>query len=206
MTTSLRIPSRLARIRQATASLGFKPASDDSTGALLRTLAASKPGGRLLELGTGTGVSTTWLLDGMDAAARLVSVETNDRFQAVARDHLGDDLRVEFVLGDGGDFIENATPESYDLVFADSWPGKYTHFNQTIALVRAGGFYVVDDLIPQPSWPPEHPPKVEAFVTMIRARRDLTLTELDGGTGHIVAAKKGQPRSPATGVESHTGG
>jgi len=36
--------------------LGFTMGSEPRTGALLRTLAASKPGGRFLELGTGTGV------------------------------------------------------------------------------------------------------------------------------------------------------
>jgi predicted O-methyltransferase YrrM len=36
--------------------VGFTMASDAWTGALLRTLAAAKPGGSLLELGTGTGL------------------------------------------------------------------------------------------------------------------------------------------------------
>ena len=45
--------------------------SDPLTCTLLRTLAASKPGGQFLELGSGTGLSTAWLLDGMDARATL---------------------------------------------------------------------------------------------------------------------------------------
>jgi predicted O-methyltransferase YrrM len=42
-------------------NLDFGMASDPLTGALLATLAASKPGGRFLELGTGTGGATAWL-------------------------------------------------------------------------------------------------------------------------------------------------
>jgi predicted O-methyltransferase YrrM len=46
-------PRELAAIQQATAASGFTMPSEALTGALLRSLAASKPGGRLLELGTG---------------------------------------------------------------------------------------------------------------------------------------------------------
>jgi predicted O-methyltransferase YrrM len=55
-------------------------ASEPLVGALLRSLAASKPGGRFLELGTGTGVATAWLLDGMDDRATLVSVDNDARY------------------------------------------------------------------------------------------------------------------------------
>jgi predicted O-methyltransferase YrrM len=69
-------------------------------GALLRVMAALKPGGRLLEIGTGTGVGTCWLLDGMDASARLFTIDINPKVQAIARSHRrgGDTARVaEFV-------------------------------------------------------------------------------------------------------------
>ena len=48
-----------------------------------------KPGGRLIEIATGTGVGTCWLLDGMDAAATLTTVDTDPKVQAIARAHLG---------------------------------------------------------------------------------------------------------------------
>ncbi|MEO8481394.1 MAG: hypothetical protein ABI634_04240 [Acidobacteriota bacterium] len=43
-----------------TAAIGFTRASETRTGAMLATLAASNPGGRMLEVGTGTGVATSW--------------------------------------------------------------------------------------------------------------------------------------------------
>ena len=70
-------PAAYAEIERATQQAGFTMASDPLTGSLLRTLAASKPGGRLLELGTGTGLSTAWILDGMDTAATLTSVDND---------------------------------------------------------------------------------------------------------------------------------
>ncbi len=62
-----------------TAAAGFTMASEPKTGALLSVLAASKPGGRLLELGTGTGIGTAWMLSGMDADRTLDTVDVEAR-------------------------------------------------------------------------------------------------------------------------------
>ncbi len=48
-------PMAIAPIMAATAELGFQMCSEPLTGSLLSTLAASKSGGKFLELGTGTG-------------------------------------------------------------------------------------------------------------------------------------------------------
>ena len=63
-------------------------------------LAASRPGGRLLELGTGVGVGTAWLLSGMTDDARLMTVELEQALSEHASALLRDD-RVEFRVGDG---------------------------------------------------------------------------------------------------------
>jgi len=94
--------------------------SEAKVGALLATLAASKPAGRLLELGTGTGHGTAWLLSGMDAASRLDTVDTDDQVIAVARRLLGADARVRFHVMDGASFLGGAAPEQFDLIYADA--------------------------------------------------------------------------------------
>ena len=75
-TSALRPPA-LHWLQRETKALGFDMASEPRTGALLATLAASKPGGRFLELGTGTGFGTAWLLSGMDDASRLETVDVD---------------------------------------------------------------------------------------------------------------------------------
>ena len=55
---NLHFPEQLSKIRKETKAAGFRMASDTLTGSLLCTLAASKPKGALLELGTGTGMGT----------------------------------------------------------------------------------------------------------------------------------------------------
>jgi len=64
-------PPGLPAIAGATGGLRLVFASTPEFGPLLRTLAASKAGGRCRELGAGVG--TSWPLDGMDATA-VVSV------------------------------------------------------------------------------------------------------------------------------------
>jgi predicted O-methyltransferase YrrM len=184
------LPAALGGIARDTAALSFTMASDHQTGALLRTLAASKPGGRLLELGTGTGLATAWLLAGMDAASHLVTVETEEAFAAVARRHLGADGRVTFVIGDAAEYLRAGDGGPFDLVFADAWPGKYEHLDRALGLVRAGGFFVIDDMLPQPNWPDGHEAHASRLLADLENRPDLALTKLRWSTGLVVAAKR----------------
>jgi predicted O-methyltransferase YrrM len=189
---ALRLPAQLVALEAATAALGFSMASDRPTGQLLRTLAASKPGGRLLELGTGTGVATAWLLDGMDAGARLLSVDDDASVQMIAHDLLGADGRLTLETADAGEVIRRlqAAGAQFDLVFADTWPGKYRLLAEALALLRPGGLYVVDDLLPQPNWPSGHQASVDQFLAALAARPDLWISRLDLATGIGIATKR----------------
>jgi predicted O-methyltransferase YrrM len=182
-------PPSVAAILADTESIGFTMASEPKTGSLLRTLAATKPGGQLLELGTGTGYATAWLLDGMDAASRLTSVDSEARFQEVAQKHLGGDSRVRFVLSDAAEYLAESKPGSFDFLFADTWAGKLTHLEGALALLKPGGLYVIDDMLPLPGWPAEHARKIARLQEALAARTDLILTRLPWATGIIVAAK-----------------
>jgi predicted O-methyltransferase YrrM len=182
-------PATLSEIEEATRSIGFAMGSERPTGALLRTLAASKPGGRLLELGTGTGIGTAWLLDGMDAQATLLTVDTNHEAVAVAQRYLGGDPRVTFAVEDGAAAIDRLAKSNtrFDCIFADTWPGKFSSLDETLGLLARGGLYIVDDLLPQASWPEGHPAKVEQFVAHMSGLAHLRITALDWSTGIMIA-------------------
>ena len=183
-------PATLARILKQTSALGFELASEDRTGALLRTLAASKPGGRFLELGTGTGVATAWVLDGMDATSRLVSVDVNAEFQESAREALGHDARLTLVLEDAAAFLERQAVASFDFVFADAMRGKYENLDDALRIVRAGGFYVIDDMLPQSNWPEGHGLRVVALLETLAARPDFEITLMAWASGLVLAVRK----------------
>jgi predicted O-methyltransferase YrrM len=183
-------PATLARILKRTSELGFELASEDRTGALLRTLAASKPGGRFLELGTGTGVATAWLLDGMDATSQLVSVDVDAKLQESAREALGHDARLTLILEDAAAFLERQPVASFDFVFADAMRGKYENLDDALRIVRAGGFYVIDDMLPQSNWPEGHGPRVLALLETLATRPDFEITPMAWASGLVVAVRK----------------
>ena len=183
-------PPALAGILRDGARIGFRLASEPRTGSLLRVLAASKPGGRLLELGTGTGVATAWLLAGMDAATRLETVDSDPSVVEVARTHLGGDPRVRFNIAEGGDWLRRWSGGPFDLVFADAWSGKFSDLDAALRLLAIGGLYVIDDLLPQPSWPDGHGSRIEPLLAELERRPDLACVRLAWSSGLAVAVKR----------------
>lgn len=184
-------PPALAAIIRETERLGFTLASMPETGALLRTLAAGRPGGRMLEIGTGTGLATAWLLDGMDVDARLVSIDIDAITSAVAARHLDADPRLTLVVEDAETWLRKQGHDRFDLIFADAIPGKYQAFEAAWRLLATGGFYVADDMTSQPEWPEEHVSRAGALLDHLRARGDCCLVSLEWSSGIVVAARTG---------------
>ena len=149
------IPSQYEAITALSRQLDFNMASDIYTGSLLKTLVASKPGGRILELGTGSGLATSWIVSGLDKDAVLITVENNAMLLSVAQKNLND-ARIDFVLEDGYKWLKEYRGEKFDLIFADAMPGKYDLFEEAFSLLKTGGFYIIDDMLPQPNWPEGH--------------------------------------------------
>jgi predicted O-methyltransferase YrrM len=187
---NIKPPPAVGKIWAASAELGFDMACDALTGSLLRSLAASKPGGRFLELGTGTGASTAWLLAGMDEAAQLTTVELEADYSRVAQKILGPDPRVNFVIENGTTFLFEHQSETFDLIFADTWPGKYWHLEPTLAMVKLGGFYLIDDMLPQENWPEDHAPKVAALIETLESREDFAITKLNWASGWVICTRR----------------
>jgi len=183
-------PPALDDILRETELAGFAMASEPQTGSLLRALAASKPGGRCLELGTGTGAGTSWLLSGMDTQASLDSVEQDERVLGIARRFLEKDPRVTFHHGDGAGYLSTCKLKSFDLVFADTWPGKFTHLELALSLVKPGGFYFVDDLLPQPNWPAQHAAKVPPLIAALERHPDFVSTNISWATGLLLLVRR----------------
>ncbi len=183
------LPAVIGAILDDTAAIGFNMASAADVGSLLAVLAASKPGGRFLELGTGTGHGTAWMLWGMDAASTLDTVDDDADPVAVARRHLGGDRRVRFHVMDGAAFLRSAQ-EGFDMIYADAWPGKFSHLDEALALLAPGGVYVIDDLLPQPNCPDGHAAKIPPLVADLERRPQFSTVRLDWASGVMLVTRR----------------
>ena len=184
------LPKQYNNIDEATKQSGFTMASDVHTCSLLSTLAASKPGGKFLELGTGTGLSTSWILAGMDGDSTLISIDNDPFFLKIANQFLATDDRLSLVLTDGEKWIEENKGQQFDYIFADTWHGKYLMLEEVLDMLNKGGLYIIDDMLPQPNWPDGHQQKATQLVSRLEAREDLLLTKQVWATGIIIAVKK----------------
>lgn len=183
-------PEKHAEIERKSKEIGFTMPSDLYIGTLLKTLITSRPKSNLLELGTGVGLSLSWMIEGMDAESMLTTVDNDPKLIEIAKTHFGEDKRIEIICQDGAEWITNYRGEKFDLIFADAWPGKYSEIEEVLDLIKVGGFYIIDDMTPQSNWPEGHQEKAEKLVAYLESRKDLNLTKMNWSTGVIVAVKK----------------
>ncbi len=177
-------------IKVATEANGFNMPSEVLTCSLLKTLAATKPGGKFLELGTGTGLSTTWILDGMDESSTLISIDNDETLLNIAKENLGIDKRLKLVCTDGGEWIKQNAGKKFSFIFADTWPGKYNLLDEVLEMIEKGGIYIIDDMLPQQNWPTGHAEKATKLIEYLDSREDIILTKMGWATGIAIVTKK----------------
>jgi predicted O-methyltransferase YrrM len=183
------LPMWLLEIEEESRAIGFTMPSDRMLGSLLRTLVASKTGGRILELGTGTGLATAWLLSGMDEDARLITIDNDVRASGIAEKYLGSDKRVLVLCTDASNWVQTYDGPRFDLVFADTWAGKYRELDQLLSLLRVGGLYIIDDMEEQEHWSLTHAKDARNLIRHLEGRTDLIVTRLNWASGIILATK-----------------
>lgn len=97
LNATMKLPDTYHDILNQSQAIHFSMPSDVETGCLLRLLAASKPGGLFLDIGTGTGLSLSWLADGADLQSVIISIDNNEEYQEIAQSVFKDDERISMV-------------------------------------------------------------------------------------------------------------
>lgn len=187
--TEIILPENYEDIQKKSEEILFSMPSDLQTGSLLRSLVSSKPGGLFLELGTGTGLSLSWMVEAMDDNSSIITVDNNETYLSIAKDFFGHDARVSIICEDGAEWIKTNQGRTFDLIFADAWPGKYSNLDENLQLLKKGGFLILDDMTHQPNWPEGHQENVDQLVTYLSSRQDLRLTKMNWSTGLIIITK-----------------
>jgi len=125
----------------------------------------------------------------MDSESTLDTVDNNADVIGVAQRMLGHDARVEFHVADGAEYLAGCDSARYDIVYADAWPGKCSHVDEALALLRPGGIYFIDDLLPQPNWPPDHAEKVAHLIANLEKREEFTSVRLAWASGLMMLVR-----------------
>jgi predicted O-methyltransferase YrrM len=85
---------------------------------------------------------------------------------------------------------------TFDLVFADAVPGKYEGLDEALSVVKLGGFYVIDDMPPQPNLPDGHAAKVPVLIERLAANEDFEILPLVWASGIVVAVRRSFTSNP----------
>lgn len=140
----------LAAAREASAQFGIEPVSP-ALGAALAMAAAARPAAAMIEIGTGTGVSSLCLLRGAPEA-HLTSIDEDLDLQQVARGVLADAgiaaRQVRLITGRVADVLPRMNESAYDVVLVDVDARSTTEVVTTgLRLVCQGGVVLVPHVL-----------------------------------------------------------
>ena len=168
-------------------------------GAALRFLAAAAQARSVIEIGTGTGVSGTWLLRGMRPDGILTSIDVESEHQRLARltyAEAGFEApRVRLICGAALEVLPRFTEEAYDLLFIDALKAEYPEYLvEGVRLLRPGGVVAVDnalwhDKVADPEADDPDTQAVRSLLETVAEDTGLVSALLPVGDGLLVAVK-----------------
>ena len=188
MSAVLPEPVRLAAERAERA--GFAMSCAPGAGRLLAVLAAAVPAnGRVLELGTGTGVGTAWIVHGLRGRddVEVVTVEIAAATAALAAQYRWPP-QVRLLTGDALEVTRRAG--RFDLIFADAQGGKWEGLDATVAALRPGGQLLVDDMTPGEFADEHHARKTAEVRSRLLGHADLISVEMAWSSGLILSTRR----------------
>ncbi|MEV4442148.1 O-methyltransferase [Streptomyces sp. NPDC049577] len=157
-------------------------------GKLLQLLARVQGARTILEIGTLGGYSTIWLARALPEGGRLVTLEADERYAAVAAANVsraGLDRVVDIRVGAALDSLPRLVDEEagpFDLVFIDAdKPSNPDYLHWALKLTRAGSVIIGDNVVRDGAVtdPASTDPRVKGvrrFTELIAAHPRLTAT------------------------------
>ena len=132
---------------------GVELGTTDTTpgsGAFLRYLAFTLKAQSVVEVGTGSGVGSLWLLDGMLESGTLTSIDDEMEHTQIAKLAFADaditQSRYRLITNTGVDVISKLTDRAYDLVVLRHNPEDLSYvISESHRILRSGGTLVIDN-------------------------------------------------------------
>jgi predicted O-methyltransferase YrrM len=162
----------VGRARRLAEEMQFERSSIPEVGRLLAALAASRPRGRLAEIGTGTGVGAAWIVSAMGPEASFVTAEADTE--------LPPEAPFDLLFYDGGGWKRSPPAQ----MRAES--------ERALELVTPGGLVAMDNLTPEHLWPADGPEWPDALREFWLGNDRLVATEVltTPDSSAIVAVKR----------------
>jgi len=192
----------LAAGRSRATEVGVAPISSGG-GAALRFLAAVTEARAVAEIGTGTGVSGTWLLRGMRPDGVLTTIDTEAEHQRLAKETYTEagyaHQRFRCITGRALEVLPRLTDGHYDIVFCDGDKQEYPDYlTEAIRLLRPGGVVIFDnalwhDRVADPAQRDPDTVAVRDLGDLVRRHEQLVPVLLPVGDGLLVAKKIWSP-------------
>lgn len=186
--TNLKLPNVLQGITSTTEDLELTMGNELRFGSLLRTLAASMVGSRVLQLGTGSGFLTAWLLDGMAAGSELVGIEPDTELAAVASRFLSRDQRLKLLSGDWQEQLSQLQP-GFTLAVASSPSALTGQLRETMQLLAPGGLLVAGGLTEREDWTGNDRQEAQNLLDRLELHGELRLSVIDWASGVAIATR-----------------
>lgn len=188
----------ILRARDVADDLGCVPVLPGAA-RLLTVLARSMSARSVVEIGTGAGVSTVYLLRGMDPTGIVTTIDREREHHAAAKQTLTDagfgPERVRFIAGQALEVLPRLADAAYDMVVVDARKSEYLEYlEHALRLLRPGGMVIFDNAL----WhnrvadPAQRDPETTAVRQTLKAVRDnesLISALVPAGDGLLIAVK-----------------
>lgn len=189
----------LLRARERASQLGCVPVQPGS-GAVLSVLAASAQARAVVEIGTGTGVGSLYLLRGMPADGVLTTIDVEVEHQRAAKEAFAEaglrPTRTRVISGRALDVLPRLTDGAYDLVFIDAdKESSAAYVEQALRLLRPGGVLALDnalwhDRVPDPARRDEVTTLIREVGRALRADDRVLPALLPTGDGLLLGVRR----------------
>jgi predicted O-methyltransferase YrrM len=183
-----------ARSRAAEVGVGCV---DPTTGSVLGLLAAVAGARAVVELGTGAGVSTLWLLRGMRPDGVLTSVDPETEHQRLARQTLVEagysTSRVRLITGQALAVLPRLSDGAYDLMLCDAVRAEnLDYLAAALRVLRPGGLVVFvgalgDGRVTDPGARDPETVALRELARVVREHERLSAALLPLGSGLLAA-------------------
>ncbi len=139
----------IVEARQRADELGVTAVSA-AAGAALRMIAAMTHAKAIVEIGTGTGVTALWMLQGLHEDGQLTSIDVEGEHHRIAREILaGADVpqgRVRLISGRPAEILPRLQDGAYDVVLLNVEPSALNPMlDASLRLLRVGGIFAVSN-------------------------------------------------------------